>query len=57
MPRIRPGTLRAERYGALGYEAAAEASAGLIQPKAIHAAAIEDIVVEVAAIGHIMRRR
>jgi homoserine dehydrogenase len=43
---------RAERYGALGYEAAAEASAGLIQPKAIHAAAVEDIVVEVAAIGH-----
>ena len=34
------------------YEAAAEASAGLIQPKAIHAAALEDIVVEVAAIGH-----
>jgi homoserine dehydrogenase len=43
---------RAERYGALGYEAAAEASAGLIQPKAIHAAALEHIVVEVAAIGH-----
>lgn len=43
---------RAERYGALGYEAAAEASAGLIQPKAIHAAALENIVIEVAAIGH-----
>ena len=43
---------RAERYGALGYEAAEEASAGLIQAKAIHAAAAEQIVVEVAAIGH-----
>lgn len=43
---------RAERYGALTYEAAAKASAGLIQPKAIHAAEVEDIVIEVAAIGH-----
>ena len=43
---------RAERYGALGYEAAEEASAGLIQAKAIHAAAAEQIVVEIAAIGH-----
>ncbi|WP_129793101.1 homoserine dehydrogenase [Sphingosinicella sp. CPCC 101087] len=43
---------RAERYGALGYEAAEEASAGLIQPKAIHAAAAGNIVIEVAAIGH-----
>ena len=43
---------RAERYGALDYAAAAEASAGLIQPKAIDAAAEENIVIEVAAIGH-----
>jgi homoserine dehydrogenase len=43
---------RAERYGALSYEAAAEASAGLIQPKAIDAAKAEGIVIEVAAIGH-----
>ena len=43
---------RAERYGTLDYEAAAEASAGLIQPKAIHAAQVEHIAVEVAAIGH-----
>ena len=33
------------------YEAAAEASAGLIQPKAIHAAQSEDVLIEVAAIG------
>jgi homoserine dehydrogenase len=43
---------RAERYGALSYEAAAEASKGLIQPKAIDAARAENIVIEVAAIGH-----
>jgi homoserine dehydrogenase len=43
---------RAERYGALSYEAAAEASAGLIQPKAIEAAKAEGIAIEVAAIGH-----
>jgi homoserine dehydrogenase len=43
---------RAERYGALGYAAAAEASAGLIQAKAIQAAEVEGIVIEVAAIGH-----
>ncbi|WP_114954820.1 homoserine dehydrogenase [Sphingosinicella terrae] len=43
---------RAERYGAMDYEAAAQASSGLIQPKAIQAAAVEDIVVEIAAIGH-----
>ena len=43
---------RAERYGALNYEAAAEASSGLIQSKAIHAAEVENIVIEVAAIGH-----
>lgn len=43
---------RAERYGAIGYEAAAEASAGLIQPKAIEAARAEGIAIEVAAMGH-----
>ncbi len=43
---------QAERYGALGYDAAAEASAGLIQPKAIEAAKEEGIAIEVAAIGH-----
>ncbi|HEY5712343.1 MAG TPA: homoserine dehydrogenase [Allosphingosinicella sp.] len=43
---------RAERYGALSYEAAAEASKGLIQPKAIDAAKAEGIVIEIAAIGH-----
>ncbi len=42
----------AERYGALSYEAAAEASKGLIQPKAIDAAKAEGIVIEVAAVGH-----
>jgi homoserine dehydrogenase len=52
MPRIRRRTPRAERYGDSDYEAAAEASAGLIQPKAIHAAQVEHIAVEVAAIGH-----
>jgi len=41
----------AERYAELGYEAAAEASAGLIQPKAIHAAQSEDVLIEVASIG------
>lgn len=43
---------RAERYGELDYAGAAKASAGLIQPKAIHAAEVDDIVIEVAAIGH-----
>jgi homoserine dehydrogenase len=42
----------AERYGAIGYEAAAEASAGLIQPKAIDAAKAAGITIEIAAIGH-----
>jgi homoserine dehydrogenase len=41
----------AERYAALGYEAAAEASAGLIQPKAIQAAQSEDVLIEIAAVG------
>ena len=43
---------RAERYGALDYEAAADASDGLIQPKAILAAKVGSIAIEVAAIGH-----
>jgi homoserine dehydrogenase len=48
-PALNP---RAERYGALDYDSAEHASKGLIQPKAIHAAKAENIVVEVAAIGH-----
>lgn len=43
---------QAERYGTLGYDAAAAASQGLIQPKAIEAAKAEGIVMEVAAIAH-----
>lgn len=43
---------QAERYGSLGYDAAAEASSGLIQPKAIDAAKADGIVIEVAAIAH-----
>jgi homoserine dehydrogenase len=43
---------QAERYGTLGYDAAAAASTGLIQPKAIDAAKAENIVIEVAAIAH-----
>ncbi len=42
----------AERYGALSYDMAAEASKGLIQPKAIEAARAEGIAIEIAAIGH-----
>lgn len=41
----------AERYAELGYDQAAEASAGLIQPKAIHAAEAEDVLIEIAAMG------
>jgi homoserine dehydrogenase len=41
----------AERFSQLGYSEAADASAGLIQPKAIHAAAVEDVLIEVAALG------
>lgn len=48
-PAVYPN---AERYGALSYELAAEASAGLIQPKAIDAAKAEGITIEIAAIGH-----
>jgi homoserine dehydrogenase len=42
----------AERYGALSYDMAADASKGLIQPKAIEAAKAEGIAIEIAAIGH-----
>jgi len=42
----------AERYGALSYDMAAEASEGLIQPKAIEAARAAGIAIEIAAIGH-----
>ncbi len=48
-PAVHPN---AERYGALSYELAAEASAGLIQPKAIDAAKAAGIAIEIAAIGH-----
>lgn len=41
----------AERYAELGYAEAAAASAGLIQPKAIHAAEVEDVLIEVASLG------
>jgi homoserine dehydrogenase len=41
----------AERYEQLDYAKAARVSAGLVQPKAIHAAEIEDVLVEVAALG------
>ena len=42
----------AERYGALSYDMAAEASKGLIQSKAIEVAKAEGITIEIAAIGH-----
>jgi homoserine dehydrogenase len=48
-PAIHPD---AERYGALSYELAAEASKGLIQPKAIEVAKVAGITIEIAAIGH-----
>ncbi|MFN3835078.1 MAG: homoserine dehydrogenase [Glycocaulis sp.] len=41
----------AERYAELSYEAAAEASKGLIQPKAIWAARDANVVIEIAAMG------
>jgi homoserine dehydrogenase len=43
---------KAERYGALSYDMAAEASKGLIQPKAIEVAKAAGITIEIAAIGH-----
>jgi homoserine dehydrogenase len=47
-PARNPG---AERYSQLSYAEAAEASSGLIQPKAIRAAEAEDVLIEVAALG------
>ncbi|MET1111816.1 MAG: homoserine dehydrogenase [Allosphingosinicella sp.] len=41
----------AERFAELGYAQAARASAGLIQPKAIHAAEAQDVLIEVASLG------
>lgn len=48
-PAVHPN---AERYGTLSYERAHEASAGLIQPKAIDAAKAAGVAIEIAAIGH-----
>jgi homoserine dehydrogenase len=48
-PAVHPN---AERYGTLSYELAHEASAGLIQPKAIDAAKAAGVAIEIAAIGH-----
>ncbi|MDB5692856.1 MAG: homoserine dehydrogenase [Alphaproteobacteria bacterium] len=47
-PAHNPG---AERFSQLSYAEAAEASSGLIQPKAIRAAEAEDVLIEVAALG------
>jgi homoserine dehydrogenase len=41
----------AERYAELSYAAAQEASSGLIQPKAIHAAEAEDVIIEIASLA------
>ena len=41
----------AERYSELGYDLAAQVSAGLVQEKAIHAAKAQDVLIEVAALG------
>ena len=41
----------AERFSQMNYEEAAEASSGLIQPKAIRAAEEEGVLIEVAALG------
>lgn len=41
----------AERFSQMSYAEAEKASSGLIQPKAIHAAEAEDVLVEVAALG------
>ncbi|MGP1274516.1 MAG: homoserine dehydrogenase [Caulobacterales bacterium] len=41
----------AERYAELDYDAAAKASSGLIQPKAIAAAKAAGVVIEIAAMG------
>ncbi|MFC4725686.1 homoserine dehydrogenase [Glycocaulis abyssi] len=42
---------QAERYAELDYDAAADVSAGLIQPKAIAAAKAANLVIEIAAMG------
>lgn len=41
----------AERFSEMSYAEAAEASSGLIQPKAIRAAEAEDVLIEVAALA------
>ena len=41
----------AERFSQMSYAEAAEASSGLIQPKAIRAAELEDVLIEIAALG------
>jgi len=41
----------AQRYSQLSYAEAEKASSGLIQPKAIHAAAEKDVLIEIAALG------
>ncbi|MDP8914572.1 MAG: homoserine dehydrogenase [Pseudomonadota bacterium] len=41
----------AERFSQMSYAEAAEASSGLIQPKAIRAAEVEDVLIEIAALG------
>jgi homoserine dehydrogenase len=41
----------AERFSQMSYDEAADASSGLIQPKAIRAAEAEDVLIEVAALG------
>ncbi|TGY89342.1 homoserine dehydrogenase [Marinicauda algicola] len=47
-PAVNP---KAARYDALDYDAALQASRGLIQPKAIEAARAGGVVIEVAAMG------
>ncbi len=42
---------QAERFSQMGYAEAEEASSGLIQVKAIHAAKEKDVLIEVAALG------
>lgn len=41
----------AERYAEMDYALAEQASSGLIQPKAIHAANAKEVLIEVAALG------
>ncbi len=42
---------RALRFSTMSYDEAARASSGLIQPKAIRAAEVDDVLIEVAALG------